>query len=80
VILFSIAFNHYDNLYRSMQGEQKPEWLSILGYTVIGRMALIGAALYLGLSLDLFAGYFFVWFLLVSSIQWVVSRRSKAKS
>jgi hypothetical protein len=80
VILFSIAFNHYDNLYRSMQGEQKPEWLSILGYTVIGRMALIGAALYLGLSLDLFAGYFFVWFLFVSSIQWVVSRRSKAKS
>jgi hypothetical protein len=80
VILFSIAFNHYDNLYRSMQGEQKPEWLSILGYTVIGRMALIGAALYLGLSLDLFAGYFFVWFLLVSSIQWVVSRRSKATS
>ena len=80
VILFSIAFNHYDNLYRSMQGEQKPEWLSILGYTVIGRMALIGAALYLGVNLDLFAGYFFVWFLLVSSIQWVVSRRSKAKS
>ena len=80
VILFSIAFNHYDNLYRSMQGEQKPEWLSILGYTVIGRMALIGAALYLGVNLDLFAGYFFVWFLLVSSIQWVVSRRSKATS
>jgi len=80
VILFSIALNHYDNLYRSMQGEQKPEWLSILGYTVIGRMALIGAALYLGVNLDLFAGYFFVWFLLVSSIQWVVSRRSKATS
>ena len=80
VILFSIAFNHYDNLYRSMQGEQKPEWLSILGYTVIGRMALIGAALYLGVNLDLFAGYFFVWFLLVSSIHWVVSRRSKATS
>ena len=79
VILFSIAFNHYDNLYRAMQGEQKPEWLSILGYTVFGRMALIGAALYLGVNLDLFAGYFFVWFLLVSSIQWVISHRSKAK-
>jgi phosphatidylglycerophosphate synthase len=79
VILFSIAFNHYDNLYRAMQGEQKPEWLSILGYTVIGRMALIGAALYLGVNLDLFAGYFLVWFLLVSSIQWVISHRSKAK-
>jgi hypothetical protein len=79
VILFSIAFNHYDNLYRAMQGEQKPEWLSILGYTVFGRMALIGAALYLGLNLDLFAGYFFVWFLIVSSIQWVVSHRVKTK-
>ena len=79
VILFSIAFNHYDNLYRAMQGEQKPEWLSILGYTVFGRMALIGAALYLGVNLDLFAGYFFVWFLIVSSIQWVVSRRVKTK-
>jgi phosphatidylglycerophosphate synthase len=79
VILFSIAFNHYDNLYRAMQGEQKPEWLSILGYTVFGRMALIGAALYLGVNLDLFAGYFFVWFLIVSSIQWVVSHRVKAK-
>ena len=79
VILFSIAFNHYDNLYRAMQGEQKPEWLSILGYTVFGRMALIGAALYLGVNLDLFAGYFFVWFLIVSSIQWVVSHRVKTK-
>ena len=79
VILFSIAFNHYDNLYRAMQGEQKPEWLSILGYTVFGRMALIGAALYLGVNLDLFAGYFFVWFLIVSSIQWVASRRVRTK-
>jgi hypothetical protein len=77
VILFSIAFNHYDNLYRSMQGEQKPEWLSILGYTVLGRMALIGAAVYLGLDLNMFAAYFFVWFLIVSSVQWVVSHKGK---
>ena len=79
VILFSIAFHHYDNLYRAMQSEQKPEWLSIMGYTVFGRLALIGAALYLGVNLDFFAGYFFVWFLLVSSIQWVVSHRAKNK-
>jgi len=80
VILFSIAFNHYDNLYRSMQGEQKPEWLSILGYTVIGRMTLIGVAVYLGLDLNLLAAYFFVWFLLVSSMQWVVSHRTNKES
>jgi hypothetical protein len=77
VILFNIAFHHYDNLYRAMQSEQKPEWLSIMGYTVFGRLALIGAALYLGVNLNFFAGYFFVWFLLVSSIQWVVSHRVK---
>jgi phosphatidylglycerophosphate synthase len=80
VILFSIAFNHYDNLYRAMQSEQKPEWLSILGYSTFGRMALLAAAVYLKLDLTLFAAYFFVWFLVVSSIQWVVSHRVKAKS
>lgn len=80
VILFSIAFNHYDNLYRSMQGEQKPEWLSILGYTVFGRIALLGAAVYLGLDLNMFAAYFLVWFLIVSSVQWVVSHRAKSDS
>ena len=79
VILFSIAFHHYDNLYRAMQSEQKPEWLSIMGYTVTGRILLIGAALYLGVNLDFFAGYFLVWFLLVSSVQWVVSHRAKTK-
>jgi phosphatidylglycerophosphate synthase len=80
VILFSVAFNHYDNLYRAMQSEQKPEWLSILGYSTLGRMALLGAAVYLKLDLTLFAAYFFVWFLVVSSVQWVVSHRVKAKS
>jgi len=78
--LFSIAFNHYDNLYRAMQSEQKPEWLSILGYSTFGRMALLAAAVYLKLDLTLFAVYFFIWFLVVSSIQWVVSRRVKTKS
>jgi hypothetical protein len=80
VILFSIAFNHYDNLYRSMQSEHKPSWLSIPGLTVLGRMALLGLAVYLGLDLNLFAAYFFVWFLVVSSLQWVVSNRAKALS
>jgi hypothetical protein len=78
VILFSIAFHHYDNLYRSMQGEQKPNWLSIPGFSVFGRMAFLAAAVYLGLDLNFFAAYFFLWFLLVSSVQWVVSHRAKA--
>jgi hypothetical protein len=80
VILFSIAFHHYDNLYRSMQNEQKPNWLSILGLSVPGRVILLVAATLLGLDLVVFATYFSVLFLVVSSVQWVVSRNLKASS
>jgi hypothetical protein len=78
VILFSIAFHHYDNLYRSMQNEQKPKWLSVLGLSVPGRIILLAAAPLLGLNLVVFAVYFSVLFLVVSSIQWVISHRVKA--
>jgi hypothetical protein len=77
VILFSIAFHHYDNLYRAMQDEQKPAWARLLGLSVLGRIAIISLAVYLGLDLSILAGYFLVLFLFVSSIQWVISRRSK---
>jgi phosphatidylglycerophosphate synthase len=78
VILFSIAFNHYDNLYRSMQNEQKPNWISILGLSVPGRIILLVAATLLGLDLAVVAVYFSVLFLVVGSVQWVVSHRVKA--
>ena len=78
VILFSIAFHHYDNLYRSMQNEQKPRWLSNLGLSVPGRLILLVAATLLGLDLVVFAVYFSVLFLVVSSVQWVISHRVKA--
>jgi hypothetical protein len=78
VILFSIAFNHYDNLYRSMQNEGKPSWLSILGLSSPGRIILLVAATLLGLDLTMFAVYFSVLFLLASSIQWV-SQHSNTK-
>jgi hypothetical protein len=77
VILFSIAFHHYDNLYRSMQNEQKPVWLTWLGLTVPGRIAILLAAILLGLHLTLFAVYFSALYLVVSSIQWVISHRTK---
>ena len=80
VILFSIAFNHYDTLYRSMQGEQKPTWLGVLGLGVIGRLPLVILATLLGLNLVIFATYFLVLFLFVSSFQWVWSHRKSAKS
>jgi hypothetical protein len=80
VILFSIAFHHYDNLYRSMQNEQKPKWLSILGLNVPGRIILLVAATLLGLDLAVVAVYFSVLFLVVSSVQWVSSHRVRASS
>jgi phosphatidylserine synthase len=76
VILFSIAFHHYDNLYRSMQGEQKPRWLRVLGLGVSGRLLLLTVATFSALDLWLFSGYFFAVFLALSSIQWVLSRKS----
>jgi hypothetical protein len=78
VILFSIAFHHYDNLYRSMQNEQKPNWLSILGLSVPGRIILLVAATLWSLDLSVVAAYFSVLFLFVGSVQWVISRRAKA--
>jgi phosphatidylserine synthase len=75
VILFSIAFNHYDNLYRAMQGEQKPKWLSWAGLTVPGRLLLISVINLMGIGLEPIAGYFLLLFLVVSSIQWVLQRK-----
>ncbi len=80
VILFSIAFHHYDNLYRSMQNEEKPKWLSLMGLSVPGRIALLFAATLLELDLVFVAVYFSVLFLVVSSFQWVISHRTKASS
>jgi hypothetical protein len=80
VILFSIAFHHYDNLYRSMQNEEKPKWLSVIGLSVPGRIILLIAATLFGLDLVVIATYFSVLFLVVSSFQWVISHRVKASS
>jgi phosphatidylglycerophosphate synthase len=80
VILFSIAFHHYDNLYRSMQNDQKPKWLSVLGLSVPGRIALMVLATILGWNLTFIAAYFSVLFLVASSFQWVVSHRARSSS
>ena len=80
VIVFSIAFHHYDNLYRSMQNEEKPKWLSVLGLSVPGRIFLLVAAILLGMDLTVFAIYFSALFLVASSFQWVISRSAQAKS
>jgi len=76
VILFSIAFHHYDNLYRAMQGEQKPKWLAWMGLRIIGRLAVVSLATAGILEIWLLAGYFGTVMLLGSSIQWVFARNS----
>jgi len=76
MIIFAIVFNHYDNLYRALQGEKKPKWLSALGLFVGGRILLLGVAALKGWDLDYLAWYFSSLFLLVSSVQWVLSHRA----
>ena len=76
MILFSIIFHHYDNLYRALQNEVKPVWLSALGLYIGGRILLIGLAVQLEWSLTIFAWYFSVLFLVISSLQWVLSHRA----
>ena len=75
IILFSIIFHHYDNLYRALQNEKKPIWLSVLGFYLGGRILLIGAALLAGVDIALIAWYFAIIFLGVSSIQWVIGHK-----
>ena len=75
IILFSVIFHHYDNLYRALQNERKPIWLSALGFYLGGRILLIGVALLAGVDIALIAWYFTIIFLGVSSIQWVIAHK-----
>ena len=75
IILFSIIFHHYDNLYRALQNEKKPIWLSALGFYLGGRVLLIGLALLAGVDITLIAWYFAIVLLALSSIQWVISHK-----
>jgi phosphatidylglycerophosphate synthase len=75
-IIFSIVFHHYDNLYRALQDEKKPFWLSILGLFVGGRILLLGIAALQNWPLQYFAWYFSILFLVLSSLQWVLGHRA----
>ena len=76
IIFFAIVFHHYDNLYRSLQNEKKPIWLSSLGLFIEGRLLVLSIAALSGWSLDYFAWYFSTLFLVISSAQWVLSHRA----
>lgn len=75
LLLFAIIFNHYDNLYRALQGESKPAWLSRAGLFVGGRVLLVGIAVALDWPLILIATYFLTLFLGLSSAQWIIAHR-----
>ena len=75
LLLFAIIYGHYDNLYRALQGEHKPKWLSIAGAFILGRLAILGIFIVFSWSLTPLVWYFGVLFLVVSSIQWVSSQK-----
>jgi len=76
IIIFTIVFHHYDNLYRSLQNEKKPIWLSRLGLFIEGRLLLLGIAAFSEWNLSYIAWYFALLFLVTSSLQWVLSHRA----
>ena len=79
LLLFAILFNHYDNMYRALQSEAKPKWLSIAGGFITGRLLALTALLWLGVSLQPLLYYLATLFFLVSSVQWIASRKAVAK-
>jgi phosphatidylserine synthase len=77
LLLFAILFNHYDNMYRALQGEHKPKWLAIAGGFIPGRVILLGLFLALGWSIVPLVWYFSILFFLISSIQWVAGHKAR---
>ena len=77
LILFAILFNHYDNMYRALQNEAKPKWLSILGGFIFGRLALIAIWVWFEIPLLPLIYYFSVLFFFLSSAQWISTHIAK---
>ena len=75
LLLFAILFNHYDNMYRALQNEAKPRWLSILGGFIFGRLVLIAIWVWFELSLLPLIYYFGFLFFIVSSVQWIFGHK-----
>ena len=79
LLLFAILFNNYDNMYRALQSEAKPKWLSIAGGFITGRLLALTALLWLGVSLHPLLYYLATLFFVVSSVQWIASRKVAVK-
>ena len=78
--LFAIVYHHYDALYRSLQSQTFPKWLSYLGLRVEGRIALFALLLISGIDIQLVAYYFFALFLGIASIQWFLQIRKPSRA
>ena len=79
LLLFAILFNHYDNMYRALQSETKPQWLSIAGGFIAGRLFVVSLLVYFEISLQPLLYYFVALFFVISSVQWIASRKAVAK-
>jgi hypothetical protein len=66
-------------MYRALQSEAKPKWLSIAGGFIAGRLLVVAALLWSGLSLQPLLYYLAFLFFIVSSVQWIASRKVVAK-
>ena len=76
LLLFAILFNHYDNMYRALQSETKPQWLSIAGGFIAGRLFVVSLLVYFEISLQPLLYYFLALFFVISSVQWIASRKT----
>lgn len=78
--LFAVVYHHYDALYRSLQSQSFPTWLSWLGLKVEGRILTLTIAFLFDLPILIFAIYFISLFMVIASFQWFQQlKRSKAK-
>ena len=80
ILIFAVLFHHYDNLYRALQGERKPDWLSALGLFFGGRFLIIFIAVLAGWNLLVFTWYFGILFFVIASAQWVLAHRTNKVS
>jgi len=77
-LLFVIAYHHYDNLYRSLQGAAAPRWLTWSGFGWDGRLAVIAILAITSVWQPAVTVLLVWWALLfggVASVQWLRSKR-----
>lgn len=75
LFLFAVIYHHYDSLYRALQGENLPRWLSRLGLYVEGRIILVALIALLNLPFIWLALWFSIVFIGIATWQWFIQLR-----